>query len=535
MFTLSERLMAMLRIIIIDDEETIRIGLEKIITKARADYSVVGTFSNGRDALAELARLEPDVVITDIKMPYMDGLQFIQALKEQRPLVRCIILSGYNDFDYARRSLHFGVTDYLIKPVDKQELFINLDHITEAIVRERLESEREMLQDHKAKRNDYLEQEIVLRKRMLGELPTVEMDASDKEEMEDKQQNLLEETYVVLAMRVSDKLMCEYLLAQFRIGKLKECAITSMGEQAMAVLLSINSNEDPYTQVQRFCSKLTREVRSQGDPEQIGIGVSQFFQSKEQLQHAYSEALQAVHYNIYRLDTAYFSFFKDVKHKTLDLALMTNLLDQELTQALELSNREAVRFSMQLIFKELEHIKPTYEEVVRVLSNIFYVACMRCDGLSNEIAQLTKPDFNIYDSVKQYLTLKQMCKWLLDLLDDALKNLEEKRLGSGSRVIETVKQMLHAQYNQEIELTELSDMVFLNASYLSFLFKQETGQTITQYLLEIRMMKAKELLRARMDLKVYQIGELVGYADAMYFNKLFKKTIGITPKDFRSR
>src|SRR4051794_24171046 len=104
MFTLSERLMAMLRIIIIDDEETIRIGLEKIITKARADYSVVGTFSNGRDALAELARLEPDVVITDIKMPYMDGLQFIQALKEQRPLVRCIILSGYNDFDYARRS-----------------------------------------------------------------------------------------------------------------------------------------------------------------------------------------------------------------------------------------------------------------------------------------------------------------------------------------------------------------------------------------------------------------------------------------------
>jgi two-component system response regulator YesN len=121
-----------LNIILVDDEEMIRLGMEKILSKSELNLQIVGSFSNGLMALMELDKLDIadlDVVITDIKMPGMDGLKFIERLREAAPQVGIIILSGFNDFEYARQALRYGVTDYFLKPVDKFELFEVLKRI----------------------------------------------------------------------------------------------------------------------------------------------------------------------------------------------------------------------------------------------------------------------------------------------------------------------------------------------------------------------------------------------------------------------
>jgi YesN/AraC family two-component response regulator len=122
-----------LNILLVDDEEVIRLGMEKILSKSELTLQIVGSYPNGRSALMGLDKLnihELDVIITDIKMPEIDGLKFIEKLREVAPLVEIIILSGFNDFEYARKALRFGVTDYFLKPVDKFELFEVLKRIS---------------------------------------------------------------------------------------------------------------------------------------------------------------------------------------------------------------------------------------------------------------------------------------------------------------------------------------------------------------------------------------------------------------------
>jgi two-component system response regulator YesN len=121
-----------LNIVLLDDEEVIRQGMEKILSKSELNLQIIGSYSNGLTALMELDKLdlnELDVVITDIKMPGIDGLKFIEKLREMAPIIEIIILSGFNDFEYARKALRFGVTDYFLKPVDKFELFEVLKRI----------------------------------------------------------------------------------------------------------------------------------------------------------------------------------------------------------------------------------------------------------------------------------------------------------------------------------------------------------------------------------------------------------------------
>ncbi|REE85153.1 two-component system response regulator YesN [Paenibacillus taihuensis] len=531
----------MLRIMIIDDEETIRIGLEKMILKAREDCQIVGSYGNGEDALLHLARQEPDLVITDIKMPYMDGLRFIELLKEKRPHVRCVILSGYNDFDYARKAILYGVNDYLIKPVDKKELLRNLDQIAAELGRERMENEREMELWRKARWSDLMAKEDALRRLLLGELEETqalelarahgllsEAEAGRVDEA-DGSDGSEGAGYAVLALRSSDSHAHERLLAVLRGKLLQQTACTVIGERLAAVLLRGTATGE----VKRFGYELLMETRDGASS--LVIGISKPCANLQSLPQAYSEALEASLSHFYWPDMEPVTIFGEAVRGYLDSERIAQLLDTELGTAFEHADPEAVRSALRRLFEELARTKPPYDEVVHLAGNVLFVAALRCDGFGEEVSRLTKPGFNFYQAATLPFTLDELRHWLGSLLDDAFTHLASKRTAPPNRLIETVKQAIQNDYTREIELTELSEKVYLNPSYLSTLFKQETGQTITQYLLSLRIAKAKELLRERLDLKVYEIGELVGYADAMYFNRLFKKMVGTTPKEFRNQ
>ena len=201
---------------------------------------------------------------------------------------------------------------------------------------------------------------------------------------------------------------------------------------------------------------------------------------------------------------------------------------------LERLDAQGIAEAVRRMFADIERVRPPYEDLVQFMANLLYTAVQKADGLLDELVKLTPPGVGVYQSVADFFNLAELKERILHLLELSVFRLASLRKEGGNRVIETVKQRIQQDYDKELELTELSEKVFLNPSYLSTLFKQETGLTITQYVLQLRMMKAKELLKNRLDLKVYKVGEQVGYPDCIYFNKVFKKMVGITPKEYRN-
>lgn len=520
----------MLSIMIIDDEDLIRRGLEKIISKLNEDYLVVGSFSNGFEASQELDRLAPDVVITDIKMPYMDGLQFIEELRRRLPDTRCLILSGYNDFDYARTALQYGVKDYLIKPVDKEELLANLSHIHEELKAAKQEKEKEQLLSKKAQISDLLLKEQQLRKLLGGDLEAPFAGEAGGFSMS----TVLEQSYAVLTIRASSQGMKEQLLEWGRTMAASglECAV--MEAQIVALLVPCQKEEETGKLAHKTALCLINELQFAAKGKFV-IGISSSYKGSAAAAAAYNEALALSYAGIYKREPFAIVTVKEGANASVDPAFFTGLMEGEFTKALERLDVDGIGAAVHDLFVEIERVKPPYADIVQFMANLLYSAVQKVDGLLDELVKLTPPGIGVYQSVADFFSFTELKERILHLLELSLYRLASVRKEGGNRVIETVKQLIQQDYDKDLELTELSEKVFLNPSYLSTLFKQEMGQTITQYVLQLRMMKAKELLKKRLDLKVYEVGEQVGYPDSIYFNKVFKKMVGVTPKEYRNR
>ncbi|WP_127498210.1 response regulator transcription factor [Paenibacillus glycanilyticus] len=519
----------MLSIMIIDDEDLIRRGLEKIISKLNEEYLVVGSFSNGFEASQELDRLSPDVVITDIKMPYMDGLQFIEELRRRLPDARCLILSGYNDFDYARTAMQYGVKDYLIKPVDKEELLANLTHIHKELKEAKQEKEKEQLLSKKAQMSDLLLREQQLRRLLGGDKDTAV--SAGVEEL--SLPVVFGCPYAVLAVRASNQGMKEQLLEWGRTMAAEGIESVAMEAQIIALLVPAPKEEETGRLAHKTALRLMSDLQFAAKGK-FAIGISGGYQGSDKAICAYQEALALSCAGIYKREAFAVVTGKEGPNAPADPAFFTGLLTGGFTQALERLDAEGIGAAVQRMFAEIERVRPPYADLVQFMANLLYTAVQKVDGLLDELVKLTPPGVGVYQSVADFFNLTELKERIQHLLELSLYRLASARKEGGNRVIETVKQLIQQDYDKDLELTELSEKVFLNPSYLSTLFKQETGLTITQYVLQLRMMKAKELLKKRLDLKVYEVGEQVGYPDSIYFNKVFKKMVGITPKEYRN-
>lgn len=520
----------MLSIMIIDDEDPIRRGLEKIISRLSEHYMVVGSFTNGFEASQELDRLAPDVIITDIKMPYMDGLRFIEELRRRLPEARCLILSGYNDFEYARTAMKYGVDDYLIKPVDKEELLANLSRIHEQVKAARQEKAKEELLSQKARMSDLLLKEQLLRKLLSGETAAAELNGTEAEPI----LAALSKPFAVLAIRASSQGMKEQLLDWGRAMAPSGMGSAAVESQVVALILPGSGMEETVRLAHRTALRLMNELQFEAKGKFV-IGVSGEYEGAELAAAAYREALSAALAGIYKREPFAVVLAKETGSLAPDPSLATRWMDGAFAGSLERLDAEGVRGSLEEIFREIERVKLPYPDLAQFMANLLYTAVQKVDGLLDELVKLTPPGVGVYQSVADFFTVGELKERVVHLLELGVYNLAATRKDGGNRVIETIKQLILQDYDKDVELTELSEKVFLNPSYLSTLFKQETGLTITQYVLQLRIMKSKELLKKRLDLKVYEVGEQVGYPDSIYFNKVFKKAVGVTPKEYRNR
>jgi two-component system response regulator YesN len=509
---------------IVEDESLERMLLKRYLEAEASLYEVVKEASFALEALEYLDEHTVDIVITDINMPVMDGLEMAQRILAMDPAVQVIVITGYNDFDHAQRAIKIGIVDYLVKPVDAREFAAILSNVREKILSRQggeissTEIERQISQSMPA-----------LRDRFLHELVTKQMDlAAIREKLSFFKLEMAGDFYQVgvVALLSNDLGTTKQLFTLFSIGNMAretlEPVHAYLTEGNYLVLLCSRAKEDPTD-----FNALKRILDAALDvPYTIGVG--SLTEGIDSIRQSYAQALRAVNCHTFLGDNQviYYHDLGVVEDKlTLAESIQADMAElEQMGFFLKGGMNAGVRTWVEQHFSGVnDSIENARLRAVLVISSLY--------------AMHVEPFMNLKDLIAKAYDMPSIADirdLLLNLLGEATTTLESIRKNTVSRQIQSIVDYVQEHLSDtSLSLHETSKQFFFNASYLSRIFKQYTGMSFREYVNKQRIEQARKLLDDP-NAKAYEVGVRVGIDDPNYFSTLFKKYTGMTIKQYRS-
>lgn len=518
-----------MNIMLVDDDIIIREGMKKIIQKADRDWKVKAEAGDGEEALRKLEQMpEINLLITDVRMPIMDGIELIRKIRKKDIKIRIIVLSGFDEFDYVRSAFMNGAVDYLLKPFQKEDLLTRLENIEENILSDKV------TENHKRKNKNVLIADIMMR--LLKD--DGEVKSEEIEEMEALGVNIQYPCYLVAAICADQYYGQHQDVQQYEkhlhndmekiVMGLKEKKdyeyCFCMDEQEILMILFCNSE----IQGELLLKKVFTDLNDCSD-ELItnSMGVSNVHNQISEMKQAYKEAWEAIQSRFY-LGQKNRIHYNEISGKCIDIRYELEQPVSELAHHLEMCDYISAKQVMDKVFLDLSYCNP--DKFRKYMRRMIEMLMIRIRDFENALL-LHGQDYQFQiDYLNTYRDLKSYMNSVLQGTIEYLKMEREKR--SKNR-IELAKKFIRENYHKQINLNDVAEYVELNASYFSNLFKIETGMNFSDFLLDVRMDNAKQLLR-NPKIKVYEIGNLVGYEDAVSFGRAFKKKLGMSPKEYRN-
>ncbi|MBU5445265.1 response regulator [Paenibacillus sp. MSJ-34] len=514
----------MYKVLIVDDEPKVRNGLTKLIPAIDPEWSVVGQAKNGLEALEMVKRNMPDLVITDIRMPNMNGLDLLNVLKEY-PL-HVVILSGYGYFEYAKTAIRFGAFDYLLKPLKPDEVKDLLGRLkTEIRTPRTMPSAITSDFQYSKLWKDWLlgvEDAEEYMERLRGRLPA---DASAYRiiavEIDDFEELVTEDQWgdrqlVLFAVR---NIAYEILKGQPDLA----CFFLFAGGSHIYFLLV---NEPcPQHVYESMIYEVRRWVKIS-----ISVGISGETKRFEQLTAVFAGAKEALlnkwiygNGKVHDYNDLFFNGQRQSGYPSdLDTALIVSIREGQTGKAEEL-----LKQFIESILKQNVTYQVFHKYCLQLLSSVVrFIYEKKIAGLVFQDAM--KP----YDLFHENFSADDYMKFMTKLIEASVSSAEWKKQQKHNRTLETAVGFIHQHYMKDLSLDDVSGHVRMSGSYFSSFFKQEMGMTFVEYVTQYRMDKAKVLMMDP-DLKLYSIAQMVGYQDVKYFSRLFKKTEGVTPGEYR--
>lgn len=530
----------MLKVFLVEDEFVMREGIKNNIDWNSHGYEFCGEASDGELAFPMIQKLNPDIVITDIKMPFMDGLELSRLIKKELPFTEIIILSGYEEFEYAKEAIKIGVSQYLTKPINGEELLREVDLLAEKISEKRKEREirekyvREMEENFLGERKN-LFQYLVTGSKSMSEL----LEISDKLNID-----LSAIWYRVALVKIQsmNHARDEYSNSLVQIEqKLKAIdadrglLVFDRNLEGQALIFKADSREE-LDKIQKDYLGKMRDLL--GDYTQIryfvGIGMpvnrlSELPSSFEQASHAFAHRYLVKESCIWNYEEMEQNIYHDeefnisnVNPKQLDRS--------KLREFLKFGDREEVIYFVEEYFKDLgpNAMKSNMFRQYIILDAYFCVV----DFLDS--LQLQKDELEPLDITSGILQSEETAiKYVIRIIEKALELREKTASNRYGGIVDEVKKYIDKNYaDEDLSLNVLASHVNFSPNHLSMVFSQQTGKTFIKYLTDFRMSKAKELLRCT-GKRSSEISLEVGYKDPHYFSYLFKKTQGMTPTQYR--
>jgi len=518
------------KIFFVEDEILTREGIRDNVDWLSNGFEFCGEAADGEMALPLLSSVQPDVLITDIKMPFMDGLQLSKIVHERMPWVKIVILSGHDEFEYAQQAIQLGVTDYLLKPVTVKKIQTALQKLAVQLDKERKEQE-----DLKKLQEQVEENRAILRERLLFKLAVGAL--SPSEAIEKGQMlglDLIARYYLVVILKIelSDRTeqydYDEYQQVQRLITGLieKNPDIFVVRRDWGDLVLIIKGSTPEYFEEER--DLLLEEIRQVVSKTryQLVVGVGASKNRVADINQSFVEALA------------------DIRSSTEGNDINQNVDRAELLKVDKSAVENYLYSGAKNEFDEFfnSYLQPLGETALKsnlIKNYIFVDFVLAVANLVNELGgEVDKviPELNSIELILSNITTtEQLREQAQKILFNALAYRDSQPAGQYRNLIREAKDYLEHHYtNPELSLNEVASHVNLSASHFSVVFSQEAGQTFKEYLTEIRINKAKELLRMTA-LRSADIGFQVGYNDPHYFSSVFKKHTGLSPIEFRSQ
>ena len=537
-----------IKVFLVEDEMVIRRGIKNSIDWEKEGYIFCGEASDGELAYPMIIKEKPDILITDIRMPFMDGLELCKLVKKELPNIKILILSGYDEFDYAKEAIRLGVTEYLLKPISSGKLLEALNGVSESIRREKEDKDlvrkymEEMRENTEHEKQKFFEQMIAGNLSMADALET-----GEKYEM-----NLSARMYNLLLFRFtlgeenrkSGELLGE---AEYAIEKLTErleyVFEFQRGVEGWAFLLMADNEEQMSERVKELSKDLEEIMKNYSTIAYFG-GIGQPVARLRELEESFREAERALAarftmelnqiisvedirmaQNVDTLDDIEITSFGEIeKTRTMLEKFLNNGAEDEIDEFVDVYINELSEENLKSVLMRQYIIMDAYIVMMSF--------CEKFEGIEGEMQAQSEELKNSMKTIQTLEEIKNYIRMLLKKIIGVRDTINGRRY---SDIIEIAKDQIRKTYmSDEISLNTIAAEVGMSPSYFSSIFSKEMGKTFVEYLTEIRMDRAKELLMCS-SMKTSEIGYEVGYKDPHYFSYIFKKTQNCTPKEFRAR
>ena len=525
----------MYKVFLVEDEIVVREGVRNNIPWDHTPFSLAGEAPDGEMALSMIQDIKPDILITDIRMPFMDGLTLSRIVKKNLPWIKIIILSGHDEFKYAKEAIGVGVEEYLLKPVSSQDMLKTLDRIAK-----RIDEEKEKLENIEKLKAQVSSSADILRDRWLSDFLNGKTSAADAiEQGKEFNIDLLARSYIVLAAGIGYAAEKEELPVQIKIifqsilDKYANSLWYAENEKNFIVLIkemSDNEEETAYIIAQALKYEIERKT---GCDVMIGIGPK--VQRIGEVAMSFLAARRIVSYGI----NQGFSLISD-----------STLLpdDKAGFDPSPLLGIKGDMFFTRLKYAAKKDINSLIHDYVKILENnsgenkmlflfifgeIIVAASRIVEAFGGDIRKVAPFSLNQEDIQSIVFSKEIFFENVKNLLSAVIEYRDSHTEGKYQLIIFKAREYIDRNFNTVgISLYSTASHVGISPNYLSTIFAQETGENFIEYLTRIRIDKAKQLLRDTA-MKSVDIAFETGFSDPHYFSSIFKKNTGLSPREFR--
>lgn len=532
----------MLKVFLVEDEFVVREGIKKNVDWKSHGYEFCGEASDGELAFPMIQKLKPDIVITDIKMPFMDGLELSRLIKKELPWTEIIILSGYEEFEYAKEGIKIGIAEYLLKPISGEDLLKEVDALSVKIEEKRKEREikekyaREMEENFLKARKDFFQYLVSGAKTAAELLETADRLGIDISSI----------WYNIMLFKVqsTNHSYDEYSGSLIKIEeKLKELddnkhiLVFDRNLEGKAFLFKADTEEE-LEKIQREYISRMKEILAGYDHIRyfggIGVPVNRMRElraSFERASHAFAHRYLVKDSLILSCEEIEQGMGLEKEEFNISNVNPKQIEKGKIEEFLKVGDKDEVVYFVDEFFKDLGN-SALKSKIFRqyITMNTYFCVVDFVEELNFSRDEIESLDVNSVILQSQEKTME----YVIRILTQALELREKTASNRYGDIVNEVMRYIEENYaDEELSLNLLASHVNFSPNHLSMVFSQQTGQTFIKYLTDFRMNKAKELLRCS-GKRSSEIGLEVGYKDPHYFSHMFKKTQGMTPTQYRS-
>lgn len=526
--------MELYRVLLVDDEEDIRVGISQKMDWEGLGFSLVGQAENGRDALELAESLKPDVVLTDIKMPFMDGLELCSILTGRLPASKFVVFSGFDDFEYAKQAIQMNVSEYILKPINAAELAAVLEKL-----KAQLDAERAERRNAEQLRRRYEESLPVLRGLFFTRLLDGRINRERMLELAERYDVALDGGAFAAAIVHIDSAGPQGELVTMSVQQLFEDNLavphgrfqTFLYNDSVALLAAMDAQRDIYgllDAVNRVCALAESYLGRR-----LTVGVGAPVAAPEELPQSAAGARSALEYRglVGKGRAIYIGDLEPDAGRRLEFMESD---EEALGSAVKLRGEAEIR---QVVDQLTERVRAS--GLAMSQCQLFFLELLTCllrltRSAGLEVETVFGTGFTGAVQAADFTNPEQMGQWCLDRCLAIQALIRRQRTDTTGRTVERARAYIDAHYGEsDLSVERLCQHLHLSAAYFSTLFKREVGMSFIAYLTVVRMEAAARALRGTEE-KTYLIARRCGYDDPNYFSYVFKRHFGVTPTKYRA-